>query len=334
MAIARYVGLLDPAGQGGRLGVEGGGVRLGRPRQPSGPQPARRGPQHRPVQRVGETDGTVVVGLDQAVGLQHFEGAEVQVVQVRRQGLGEGEAVQGLAFERAGPAEDRGGAFTDGRGQRDGSPPGPLVGVRDGGQQPAHRPQQVAQQPQVAPAQTAQPVGGERVERADAGREQPAGLLLGQRLQRETRQEFAGPQPGDRAGHRGAVRGDDQQAGPSVHGELVDEGGGGVVEQVRIVHQQRADTGQQPDRAVQRDRLRQQMGERREGMARLSGVPAARAQSAPRIASATRRVLPQPAGPVTTMPRRTPVNDRRTRSSSFSRPANGQGSSSVVASLS
>ena len=207
----------------------------------------------------------MVVDLDQTVGLQRFEGAEVQVVQVRGQGLGEGEAVQGLAFERAGTAENRGDAFADGRGQRDRAAPGPLIGAGDGGQQPAHRPEQVAQQPQVAPAQAAQPLRGERVERAGAGGEQPAGLLLGQRLQRQARQEFAGPQPGDRAGHRRAVRGDDQQPGAPVHGELVDEGSGGVVEQVRVVHQQRADTGQQPDRAVQRDRLRQQMGERREG---------------------------------------------------------------------
>jgi hypothetical protein len=50
-----------------------------------------------------------------------------------------------------------------------------------------------------------------------------------------------------------------------VHGELVDQGGGGVVEQVRVVDQQQPYAGQELDRAVQGDRLGQQVGERGEG---------------------------------------------------------------------
>ena len=122
------------------------------------------------MQGVGEAGGARVVDADQAVGLQDFEGPEVRVVQAQRQRFGEGEAVQGLAFERAGAAEDAGGALTHGRGQRHRAPPHPFLGARDVRELPPHRAQQVAQQPQIAPAQAVQPVGGERVE---TGRRRP-----------------------------------------------------------------------------------------------------------------------------------------------------------------
>ncbi len=70
------------------------------------------------------------------------------------------------------------------------------------------------------------------------------------------------------------------------------------------------------------------------GMERASGVPATRAQSVPRAASATSRVLPQPADPVTTIPCRPAASDLRISSTSLSRPVNGQGSSRVFASRS
>ncbi|CAM5359606.1 hypothetical protein SVIOM342S_01764 [Streptomyces violaceorubidus] len=144
----------------------------------------------------------------------------------------------------------------------------PLVRVRHrhSAGPPAHGGQQFAQQPQVPPAQAVQPVDGERLQGGvRAGREQFGGLLAGQRFQGEARQQLTGPQPGHRARYGGAVGGDDQEAGAAVHGELVHEGGGGVVEQVCVVDQQQPYAGQELDRAVQGDPLGQQVGEGGEG---------------------------------------------------------------------
>lgn len=49
-----------------------------------------------------------------------------------------------------------------------------------------------------------------------------------------------------------------------MHGQLVHEGGRGVVEQVRVVDQQQPYSGKELDRSVQGDRLGQQVGERGE----------------------------------------------------------------------
>lgn len=126
--------------------------------------------------------------------------------------------------------------------------------------------QQVAQQPQVSPAQAVQPVDGERLQGSvRAGREQFGGLLAGQRFQGEARQQLTGPQPGHGVRYGGAVGGDDQEAGTAVHGELVHEGGRRGVEQVRVVDQQQPYAGQEVYRAVQGDPLGQQVGEGCEG---------------------------------------------------------------------
>lgn len=130
-----------------------------------------------------------------------------------------------------------------------------------------------------------QPVHGERSEATGAdrgsGRQQVGGLLAGQRLQGEAGQEFAGPQPGDRARDRGAVGGDDQETSASVHRQLMDEGGGGVVEQVRVVDQEQPYAGQVLEGAVQGGRLRYEVRERGEAdPARLGGAGHPRAVGA------------------------------------------------------
>lgn len=220
------------------------------------------------MQGVGEPGGARFVDGDQAVGLQALQGAGVEGVQVEGQGLGEGEAFEALALCGAGPVQDVGGAFPDRRGHRHPSPPGLPSGALDRHEQAlvAHGGQQFAQQPQVAPAQAVQPVGGERFQDGVLGRrEQFGGLLARQRLQRQARQQFPGPQPGHGAGHGGAVGGGDQEPGAAVQGELVDESGGGVVQQVRVVDQQQPYTGQEVQRAVQCDVVGEQMGEGGEG---------------------------------------------------------------------
>ncbi|PPS86085.1 hypothetical protein BZZ08_03681 [Streptomyces sp. MH60] len=222
------------------------------------------------MQGVCEPGGAVVVDGDQSLGLQILQDPNVQgvAVQVQGQGLGEGEAFEGLPLRGAGAVEDVGGALAHRGGDRHRSPPCPLVRVRHPHQPAplAHGGHQVTQQPQVPAAQAVQPVGGERLQGGvRAGREQFRGLLAGQRFQGEARQQLTGPQPGDRARHGGAVGGDDQEAGAAVHGELVHEGGGGVVEQVGVVHQQQPYAGQEVDRAVQGDPLGQQVGEGGEG---------------------------------------------------------------------
>ncbi|GAA3308796.1 hypothetical protein GCM10020295_71750 [Streptomyces cinereospinus] len=217
---------------------------------------------------MGEADGAVVVDVHQAVVFEAFEDAEAEGVQGKREGFGEGEAVEGLAFGGRGAVQGGPDPVADRRGDRHRAAPRPLVRARDGGEQPAvaHRAEQVAQQPQVALAEPAQPVRGERLQRAArAEGEEFLRLPRGQRLQGEPGQQLAGPQPGHRAGHGRGVPGDDQQAGAAVHGELVDQGGGGVVEQVRVVDQQQPHAGQQAHRPVQGDLLGQQVGEGREG---------------------------------------------------------------------
>jgi hypothetical protein len=63
-----------------------------------------------------------------------------------------------------------------------------------------------------------------------------------------------------------------------VHGELVDQGGGGVVEQMGVVDQQRPHTGEPAERLVERAGSGQQVGEggeREVPGARCSGDPGA-----------------------------------------------------------
>lgn len=111
-----------------------------------------------------------------------------------------------------------------------------------------------------------QPAHGERFQRpARARGDEPRRLLGGQGPEGEPGQQLAGPQPGHRGGRRGAVGDDDHQPGAAVHGELVDEGGGGVVQQMRVVDQQQPYAGEQAHRAVQGDGLGQQVRERGEG---------------------------------------------------------------------
>ncbi|MGX1479120.1 UNVERIFIED_CONTAM: hypothetical protein RKD50_007928 [Streptomyces canus] len=192
------------------------------------------------MERVGETGGALLVDVDQAVGLQAFQGVQIERAGVHGERLAEGQAVQGLALAVPRAIEEVRGALADGGGDRHRAAPLPLGRVLDLVQQPllAHRVHHLAQQPQIAPAQAVQPVDGEGFEAADAGREQLRGLLAGQRLQGEARQEFSGPQAGDRARRAGPVRGDDQQTGAAVHGELVDQGRRGVVQQMGVVDDQ------------------------------------------------------------------------------------------------
>ncbi|CAM5401085.1 hypothetical protein SCHAM137S_03278 [Streptomyces chartreusis] len=212
----------------------------------------------------------MVVGMDQRVGLQVFQGADIEPVRlhVQRQRLGEGQAFEDLALFGAGAVEDVRGAFAHGRGHRHRAAPRPLRRVLDSGEQSAfaYRARQVAHQPQVAPAQAVQPVDRERFEAGAPrfGGQQPGGVLAGQRLQGEAGQEFAGPQPADRAGRGGAVGGDDQEPGASVHGQLVDQGGRGVVEQMGVVDQQQPYAGQMLEGAVQGGRLGDEVRERGE----------------------------------------------------------------------
>ncbi len=227
------------------------------------------------MQGVGEADGAPVVDVDQGVGLQLLQGTEGEGGQVQRQGLGEREAFEALALVGAGAAEDMCGALAYGGGDRYRAAPRPRVRVRRAAEQPALAgpDDQVAQQPQVSPAQAVQPVHGARLQAVAvrSARQQPAGLLAGQRLQGEAGQEFAGPQPGDRARDRGAVGRDDQQTGASVHGQLVDEGGGGVVEEMRVVDQEQPYAGQVLEGAVQGGRLGHEVRER--GEADPAGLP-------------------------------------------------------------
>ncbi len=144
----------------------------------------------------------------------------------------------------------------------------PPAGLRDRGEQPpfAHGGEQLAQQAQIAPAQPVQPACGEGVGGDSlGGREQVGGLVAGQRRQGEAGQQLPGPQPGHGARHGHALRGDDQEPGAAVHGELVHEGGGGVVEQVGVVDQQQAYAGQELYRPVQGDGPGQEVGEGGEG---------------------------------------------------------------------
>ncbi len=222
------------------------------------------------MQRVRETGGPVVVDGDQALGLQVLQGpqAEGVPVQVQGQGLGEGQPVKGLPLLRAGAVQDPGGALADHRRDRYGSPPRPQARAGHRREQAllAHGGQQLAQQPEVSAAQAVQPVHGERFQAgAGPGREEFRGLLAGQRLQGEARQQFPGPQPGHRARHGGAVGGDDQEPGAAVYGELVQQGGGGVVQQMGVVDQQQPYAGQEVHRPVQGDGLGQQVGEGGEG---------------------------------------------------------------------
>lgn len=212
----------------------------------------------------------MVVDGDQAFGLQVLQDPYVERVrvQVQGQGLGEGEPFERLPLLGAGAVEYLGGALADRRGDRHRSAPRPLVRVRHRHEQAALADggQQVAQQPQVSPAQAVQPVDGERLQGSvRAGREQFGGLLAGQRFQGEARQQLTGPQPGHGVRYGGAVGGDDQEAGTAVHGELVHEGGRRGVEQVRVVDQQQPYAGQEVYRAVQGDPLGQQVGEGCEG---------------------------------------------------------------------
>ncbi len=182
----------------------------------------------------------MVVDGDQTLGLQAFQRSQVEGVQVQGQGFGEGEAFERLPLLGAGAVEDVGGALAHRRGDRHRSPPRAPSRVRHRHEQPflAHRGRQLAQQPQVSPAQAVQPVHGERLQVSlSPRREEFGGLLAGQGLQGEARQQLPGPQPGHRARHGGAVGDDDQEAGAAVHGELVHEGGGGAVEQVGVVDQ-------------------------------------------------------------------------------------------------
>ncbi|CAM5293594.1 hypothetical protein SHIRM173S_10326 [Streptomyces hirsutus] len=114
----------------------------------------------------------------------------------------------------------------------------------------------------------------------------------------------------------------------------MDQGGGGVVEQVGVVDQQGPYSGQEPDRAVQGDRFGQQRGEGGErhpvGL-RDSGDPGAVGAAdglgdEPGLAPARRSGHHEAS--------RAPADDRRTRRSSSSLPVKCQGSSSVVASRS
>jgi len=78
-----------------------------------------------------------------------------------------------------------------------------------------------------------------------------------------------------------------------VDGELVDERGGGVIEQVGVVDQQQSYAGQELDRAVQGWTLSgSRCANAAKGSERVSGVPVILAQSLPRTASVIRRVLP------------------------------------------
>lgn len=263
-----YVGLVDLPCQLDRLVLEGRAALVRGAGQPPGPQSAYRGPQDRAVQRMGESYGALVVDVDQAVGLQAFEDAQVEVVGGRRQGVGEGEEFEGLALVGVDAADDVSRAFAHGRGQGQRAAPGLFVRARDSGQQAlfAQRAGQVAQQPEVAVAQSVQPVHGERLQSATGTRcGQPVRLLVRQRLQGEAGQQLTGPQPGHRAGHRYVVRGHDQQPGAALHRQLVDQGGRGVVEEVCVVDEQGPYGGEQLDRLVQGDRLGQQVRERGEG---------------------------------------------------------------------
>lgn len=220
------------------------------------------------MQGMGESYGALVVDVDQAVGLQAFEDAQVEVVGGRRQGVGEGEEFEGLALVGVDAADDVSRAFAHGRGQGQRAAPGLFVRARDLGEQAlfAQGTGQVAQQPEVAVAQSVQPVHGERLQSATGTRcGQPVRLLVRQRLQGEAGQQLTGPQPGHRAGHRYVVRGHDQQPGAALHRQLVDQGGRGVVEEMCVVDQQGPYGGEQLHRLVQGDRLGQQVRERGEG---------------------------------------------------------------------
>lgn len=237
-----YVRLADRPGQCGRLGLQGRrAVGRGAGQAPS-LQASGGGSQHRGVERVGETGGALLVDVDETVGLQAFQGVLVERSGGHGERLAEGQAVQGLALAGTRTVEEVRGALAHGRGDRHRAAPRPLGRVRYPVQQPlvAHRVHQLAQESQIAPAHAVQPVDGEGFEAADAGREQLRGLLTGQRLQGEPRQEFPGPQAGDRARRAAPVRGDDQQTGAAVHGELVDQGRRGVVQQMGVVDEQQS----------------------------------------------------------------------------------------------
>ncbi|GAA3148843.1 hypothetical protein GCM10017687_77740 [Streptomyces echinatus] len=284
---------------------------------------------------MGQGDAPLVVDVDQAVRLQGFEDVRFQLVQRHGQGLGEGEAFEGVASARAGPLQRGGEPLTDGRGDRQRTPPGPFAGARHGRQPagPGERGHQIAQQPQIAPARPVQPAHGERLQ-PGAG-QQLGGVLAGQRAEGQPGQQLPGPQPGHRGGRGHAVRRGHDQSGAPVHGQLVHQGGGGLVQQLRVVHHEDPHAGQHADRARGSDTVSgSRCANAARGSSRASGVPVTRAWSVPRTASVISRVLPWPAGPVSTMPGRPAADAPRTSSSSSTRPVNGQGDSRVFASCS
>jgi len=128
-------------------------------------------------------------------------------------------------------------------------------------------------------------VDGERVQPdARAGRQELCRAVVRERAEDEPREEFVGPQAGDRGGRGGAFGGDDQQAGAALDGELVDEGGGGVVQEVGVVDQQQAHGGEEFDGAMERDVLGEEVGEGGEGeVTGLGGAGHARVGDRPGV---------------------------------------------------
>lgn len=193
------------------------------------------------MQRVGERDPAGVVHGDQTGRLQPFEDIEVEVVQRQPGRFGEGEAFQDLALAGRTALQHGREPVADGRGDGQRPAPGALTGAGDGDQAlpGPERGHQGAQQPQIAPAQPVQPPHGERLEpgRAEEGRD----VLLGQRGEGQPGQQLPGPQPGHRAGRRRLVaRGDDQPGAPA-RGQLVDQRGGVLVQQMGVVHDEEPD---------------------------------------------------------------------------------------------
>ena len=205
-----------------------------------------------------------VVDVDEPPGLQAFEHGLRQDRGLQR--LAERQQFHRLPLLRVDVADGGLRQLADTRGDRHRAPPGPRAGFP--GQPPARADgvDQLAQQPQVALARPVQTTGGESLHVAAQLRlDEPGPCLPGKGVQGQARQEVTRPEPRHRF-RRAAVRpGQDEQASPSVHRQVVDQRRRGVVEQVGVVHDQHAHRPQRLRRLVKGDRVGQQVGERGEG---------------------------------------------------------------------
>lgn len=258
-----YVGALDPGRQRGGLRRQGRRALLRPARQPPRPQPAGRGPQHRAVQgwarRTAPSSSTCTVpsasrrsraGRSRSSMDRGNGSANARSSSVSRSARSRTRAVRSrtVVVTGIGPRH----AQSSDPGSRVSSPLSRTApsSSRSSRRSPRHsRCSRLTVSGSRLPRRPPRPAGPS-----------PRGAAVPGRGAAAARRSTAGR----RRRGRGRRRWRRPAAGCAVHGELVDEGGRGVIEQMSVVDQQQPYGGQKLHRPVQVHRLGQQMGERGE----------------------------------------------------------------------